>query len=623
MFGSVDLQQIKNLCVNLDDFWKRNKVSPEWLSKYNNVTNSNNNSITTYELYELYKSYSDSGTNPTISLNLGWHGGTSFTRWYLQTVCGGWNTRPFLKGLETLNTTEKRCGYFTGSLKDVQTQINVGESVIAKNLLFSKIDANFLDSIFLFSRLSYTLASAPNFANICIIGETDNGLAKSMTDLGKSPGYWMNVEPRKETPYIPSLQMLERAIDFCECLKENKILISREASRIHSLDFSIPLASLRNSIELALRRLTDKKYTNLKWETPNVPSSFPTAVFNQVLEIFRFFEETINQISAVNRNFDNEKILLNLLGYGIWSHVLDAKHLLHAIWGMMRIPIENPVLQIGADSFCKFWQMLLELSDESSFPVMLMKIRLFAVVDMLEKKNVKVVLQKTKNRKSDTTPLVKEEPTLLLVCANSPVKRENQSEAMVNLEIQSPDKSLDQSPDESPDLSPMLLKKDSLEKLEPLSPNQWNLASPNQWNVKSPKKLEPSSPNQWNLKPPKKLEPSSPNQWNLKSPKRLNSTLPKVVSKTGVFNLHEEQLTNTSGGFEDVESPQNVKKVDSPYFLVIEKVSKNTLDDDEKNPIDDEKNTQDESSQIPVNVSNLVNRLMRDQRRPAPKRFGF
>jgi hypothetical protein len=602
MNSSVNLQQIKKLCLNLDDFWKRYKVSPEWLSKYNNVTSSNN-SITTHELYELYKSYSDSGINSSISLDLDWHGGTSFTRWYLQTVCGGWDTRPFLNGLETLDSTEKRCGYFTGNLKNLQTQINVGESVIIKNLLFSKIDANFLDSIFLFSRLSYALTCAPNFANICIIGEDDNGLAKSMTDLGKSPGYWMNVEPRKETPFIPSLKMLESAIEFCECLKQKKILVSREANRIHNLDFSIPLGSLRNSIELALRRLTDTKYTNLKWETQNVPSSFPTVVFNQVLEIFRFFEETVNQIRAVNRNFDNEKILLNLLGYGIWSHVLDAKHLLHTIWGMMRIPIENPVLQIGADSFCKFWQILLELSDESSFPVMLMKIRLFAVVDMLEKKNVKVVIEKTKNRKSDaisldSPTLFKEEDTLLLVCGNSPV---------LNFKIEDIPHTgyLDDSDDELPDMSPKLsqtfVKKASPNKLETSSQIDWNLKSPNQWNLKSPKKLEPSSPN----------------QWNVKSPNRLNSKLPSVVSKTGVFKLHDEPLTNTPGGFDDVESPRNV------YLSVVKNVPENPLDDEEKISVGTEKNTLDESSQIPVSVINLVNRSIKDVRRTAPKRLGF
>jgi hypothetical protein len=113
------------------------------------------------------------------------------------------------------------------------------------------------------------------------------------------------------------------------------------------------------------------------------------------------------------------------------------------------------------------------------------------------------------------------------------------------------------------------------------------------------------------------LEPSSPNQWNVKSPNRLNSKLPSVVSKTGVFKLHDEPLTNTPGGFDDVESPRNV------YLSVVKNVPENPLDDEEKISVGTEKNTLDESSQIPVSVTNLVNRSIKDLRRTAPKRLGF
>jgi hypothetical protein len=119
-------------------------------------------------------------------------------------------------------------------------------------------------------------------------------------------------------------------------------------------------------------------------------------MFTQCCEIFAFFQRTMSEISKIDNSTDIQ--LAILMGYGMWSHVLDQKHLLHFLFGIFnqsfeREPYSNmyTVNQLeplvgGQTQFIEFLRLIGELDQNESFnsiSAILFKRRLLETKDLL------------------------------------------------------------------------------------------------------------------------------------------------------------------------------------------------------------------------------------------------
>ena len=313
-----------------------------------------------------------------------WHGSTSFARWYYQSAAGYYNDNQFFPVFNNINIPYQTWCQFIGGKVSLPIDANT-------ELISCDLDVN-LTKLIVNQRLSYIFTTAPNFANFPIITDDTSSRKLANDQVKFSKRYEMRVGGKREDPFVPNRENLENAKNLMDCLVGNKVL--RETS-VGRSSRNISVNNLLNEINTIFntKNVTTKELDN---KIAGIASTVHVRMFTQCCEIFAFFQRTMREISKIDNSTDMQ--LAILMGYGMWSHVLDQKHLLHFLFGIFnqsfeREPYSNmyTVNQIeplvgGQAQFIEFLRLIGELDQNQSFnsiSAILFKRRLLETKDLL------------------------------------------------------------------------------------------------------------------------------------------------------------------------------------------------------------------------------------------------